>query len=231
MRLTEAIPHFVAALRIAPGLLEQRGQFAQFLHECGAVGPALSLAESTFEADPSFTDPLVVSMRHHGLRGRLDLAAEQLARAPAGKADLGDVSLARYCTWTRDRARFDAQCRRIDTARVPVEGKVILDVQRRLLAGERAPLEELQSFRAGNPRRRAFFDQVSAEIFALAGDPRRALDAIETASELGLYDIHWLDLCALFDPLRGMQRFEAVRHTVHARAMKALAEVERCLAE
>ena len=230
MRAKEAMPHFVAALTLAPGLLDQRAQFARVLHECGALAPALALATSTFEADPTFTDPIEILVRHHALRGRLDLAAEQLARVPPGGSALLHISFVRYSAWLSDRARFDAHRALLYLGRLPLEVRVVVEVFGGILAGERPSLDALGAFCLGTPRRRAFFHQVSAEAFALNRDARRSLDALESASELGLFDIQWLDQCPVFDGMRGMLRFEAVRRATHSRAIDTLAELERCLA-
>jgi hypothetical protein len=74
------------------------------------------------------------------------------------------------------------------------------------------------------------YHQLRAEMFAFMGDEALALDALEASLDAGLFDVQWLDLCALLDPLRGTIRFETVRHTAHQRAMAVLSEIERCLA-
>ena len=230
MRIKEAVPHFVAALRISPGLLEQRGQLARTLHESGAVSPALALSESTLEADATFMDPIDLFVRHHALRGRLDLAAQQLARAPDGGHQLLKLSFARYCAWWGDRELFAAHSGAIDVARLPKEARIMFELHRRLLLGEPASMDDIDALVGGTARRRAFIHQFRAESYAMKRDTRRTLEALESASEAGLFDVQWLDHCPLFDTMRGMLRFEAVRRSAHTRAIDVLTEVERCVA-
>ena len=230
MRVAEAIPHFIEALRMAPGLVEQRTYFTRILHECGAIEPALALANATFEADPTFTDPLEVLIRHHALHGRLDAAADVLARAPFKTNSFIQVSYARACYWNRDKARFDAHCAAFDIAKLDPQPRLVLDVLRALVAGDKSNIGLLDNVPGGNVRRHAFFHQLRAEAFGYGGDRARCLDALERASALGMFDIHWLDTCPLFDDLRGMVPFEELRRTVHERAIQVLSEIERCLA-
>src|SRR5437763_16822829 len=98
----EAIPHFVSALRLAPGLLEQRVAFARLLSECGAVEPAITLARGAADADPSYVEPVELVVRHHALRGRLDLASFEAERALGTQDAFVGVALARYSAWYRD---------------------------------------------------------------------------------------------------------------------------------
>jgi len=230
LRVTEAMPHFVAALRLAPGLLEPRAQLARTLHECGAVAPALALSESTLEADATFVEPIELLARHHALRGRMDLAAEQVARAPAGEHPKLSLSFARFCAFSNDRERFEAHVASLDMARLPEGARRILDAQRRVLGGGRIASDELGDLGRGTGARRTFFHQIRAETFALKQDVDGALAAIESADEVGLFDIEWLGRCPVLESLHGMVRFEDVRRSVHARAFAALTELERCLA-
>jgi tetratricopeptide (TPR) repeat protein len=228
MRMVEAMPHFVEALRIAPGLMEHRANFARVLSECGAVEPARALASSTFEADPTFGEPLEVIMRLEALHGRMDRAAAELTRAPLERDSFVRVAFLRFCFWARDRELFETQRARLDAARIDPLPRAIMEMYRTLLSGERPPLEHLAI--AGGPRRRSLYHQMRAEMFAFMGDEALALDELERSLDAGLFDVQWLDLCALFDPLRGTIRFETVRHTAHQRAMAVLSEIERCLA-
>ncbi|HEY1957465.1 MAG TPA: protein kinase [Polyangiaceae bacterium] len=229
MAVVEAVPHFVEALRIAPGLVEQRSHFARVVNECGAIGPARVLAESALELDPTFTEPMEVLLRQHALRGRLDLAATELARA-RGRELFLRVTFARYCLWNRDRAWFEKVCGSFDSSHLDAHPKLLFESARGLIRGEPVDIGRVLGMAVGAPRRVALAHQIMAEMYAFVGDEGRALDSIESALALGLFDVQWMDTCPLFDPLRGTLRFESARRIVHDRAMAVLAEVERRLA-
>jgi hypothetical protein len=71
-------------------------------------------------------------------------------------------------------------------------------------------------------RRPLFFRQLSTEVFAFIGGLDSALDAIESAANIGLIDIAWVDHCPLLDPLRTTPRFTAARAKIADRARAAL---------
>ena len=72
-------------------------------------------------------------------------------------------------------------------------------------------------------RRRSFFSQVAAEISAYLGLNDDALTALEDAAAAKLIDIFWIDHCPLFDEIRSLPRFIAVRQIVDTRAKEILA--------
>ncbi|HEY2365769.1 MAG TPA: protein kinase, partial [Polyangiaceae bacterium] len=231
LRMTEAVPHYVKALRLAPGLLEQHVAFARLLSECGAVEPSMALARGAFEVDPTYFEPVEVVVRHYALRGRLDLAALEAERALDAKDTFLAVAIARYSTWYHDRTRFDAMRARLGDE-LDAHPRTVMAVYTALFSGAHADLEMLTKLEAsGAPRRRVFFKQIRAEICAFRRDEESTLEAIEGAVELGFYDVQWFDLCPLLDPLRGTLRFEALHQVVRARAVAVLTEVERCLGQ
>jgi len=228
MAVVEAVPHFVEALRLAPGLVELRSHFARVVAECGAPQPARALAESAVELDPSFTEPREVLMRPHALRGDMAGAAAQLARAPRGDAFLS-VTFARYCLWNRDRESFERICVPLDWSALDGQPRSMLEADRALLFGEPFDAQVFAQLAVGAPRRAALVHQIMAEAHAFLGYERRALETIEAALGLGLFDVQWIDRCPLFDSMRGTLRFESIRRTVHERAMAVLTEIERRL--
>jgi serine/threonine-protein kinase len=230
LRLVEAVPHYIQALRLAPGLLEQHVAFARVLSECGAVEPSIALARGAHEADASYYEPLDIVARHHALRGRLDLAELALEPGLRVKDPFLAVAFARYSTWYRDRARFEAARALLDDSALDPQPRAIFDVFSALFAGERVSLAQIEALeRTGPARRRVFFNQMHMEICGFVGDEEGMLKALEQAVELGFYDVQWLDMYPLLEPLRGTLRFEALHHTVRARAIAALTEVERSL--
>ncbi|HEY2370136.1 MAG TPA: hypothetical protein VGH87_27245, partial [Polyangiaceae bacterium] len=230
LQAVEAVPHYIQALRLAPGLLEQHVAFARLLTECGAVEPSLALARAAHEADPTYYEPLDLVARHHALRGRLDLAELALEPGLRVKDAFVAVALVRYSTWYRDRARFEAARALLDDATLDPQPRAVFEIFAGLFEGERVSLERVEALeRTGPARRRAFFNQMHMEICGFVSDEEGMMKALEQAVELGFYDAQWLDMCPLLEPLRGTLRFEALHHTVRARAIAILTEVERCL--
>jgi hypothetical protein len=72
---------------------------------------------------------------------------------------------------------------------------------------------------AGQPSRtRRFLSQIAAEQAAVCGYLDGALELVQQAVDAGLFDLAWMNRLPLLDPLRGDERFEALRRTVAARA-------------
>ena len=229
MRVAEAAPQCVAAVRLAPGDVEQRTYLARLLGELGADGPALDLAASTFALDPTFEDPLAVPARHWALRGRLDLVDAELARGAGEPARPAQLFLVRCCLWYRDAARLRELERRFANAELDPAPRAMLAMTQRLFAGETDVAAMLPPPFARAARRRSLAAQIAAEAYAFVGDAPGALAALEQSSELGAFDVPWIDRCPLFDPLRGVVRFELVRRAIHERALEALTAIEHAL--
>jgi serine/threonine-protein kinase len=68
-------------------------------------------------------------------------------------------------------------------------------------------------------RRLAFHCQLGAEAAFLAGDDATGYEMLERASEAGLFDLHWLELCPALDPVRGEARFASLAAAVRERAV------------
>jgi len=67
-------------------------------------------------------------------------------------------------------------------------------------------------------RRRSYFYQISAEMNAVAGKRAEALDSLERASDVLLFDVLWLDRCPMLDSLRDDPRFARSRAVAGSRA-------------
>jgi hypothetical protein len=124
---------------------------------------------------------------------------------------------------------FQSHFEKIDRSQVDLQPRTFIEVEHDIVNGDTSTIARLDAVRGGSIRRDALYHQVRAEIFGFTGDRARCFDDIEAASELGLFDIEWLDRCPVFDFLRGTVRFETLRRTVHDRAIKALAAIEHTL--
>jgi serine/threonine-protein kinase len=85
-------------------------------------------------------------------------------------------------------------------------------------ANARSELRRLVDAEPINARRRAFIAQMGVEASAHAGDLDTAFEMLDVAVDAGLFDLHWLDKCALLAPLRADRRYAAPHDLVKARA-------------
>jgi hypothetical protein len=77
---------------------------------------------------------------------------------------------------------------------------------------------------AGRPQRGQLMGlQMLTEIALVLGNTEAALDTLEAADRMGLFDVVVLDRCPLFDRLVGDPRFQALRGQVAERAARVLA--------
>jgi eukaryotic-like serine/threonine-protein kinase len=226
MNVVEGVRHFIQALGVAPGLLEQRAHLGRIIYECGAVEPALALANAMLEAVPAYTEPLEMFVRDHAFRR--DIAAARSVAAKASEDVWVGAAYARTCFWLRDRARFEEQYAQLHVEKIDANARAVLVTCRALMANQKGALNILEPA-VGNARRRVLFHQLRAEAFAFADDRRRCLEELEQGAALGLFDSRWIDLLPLFEPLRGTLRFERTRRTVHEQAFAVLSTIESSL--
>ncbi len=147
-----------------------------------------------------------------------------------GYEGVGYVLCARLGLWKRDAELARRLRAKTDTIEFAFKGAVneITDLA---LTGEISPalrgLADAWGKVAGRALRRPiFFRQLSAEVAAFCGQTDAALDAIESADELGLIDLVWMDRCPLFATYDADARFCAARDRVRARANAVRAALE-----
>ena len=213
---------FRTAIACAPHLTEAHEHLGRLLLEAGYVDVALARLDETLRIA---IGPRMVRWdigRALVLDGRIDeyrtLEAELM-----GEGRDRPNSRARYLWWRGDmsglhefRTWFEAGGQ---TALAPEVVRAMLRVF--LDGGYPAVRHQLLDFIHGekvNARRRAFVAQMAVEAAAFAGDHDTAFVALDLATQAGLFDLHWLDKCALLDPLRTDPRYAAVRAPVKARA-------------
>jgi hypothetical protein len=96
------------------------------------------------------------------------------------------------------------------------------DAGQRLGLGEVCePLERMLTGAPLQGRGRRLFQQMMAELAAIAGLHDEVLAPIEAAVNAGLLDLAWMSRLRLFDPLRGDPRFQ----TLHARVRERASQV------
>ena len=74
----------------------------------------------------------------------------------------------------------------------------------------------------GSLRRRMFFMQMEAELFAFMGDVENAMVSLKRAASSGLIDFGWIDHCPLLGELRRDPSFPSIRAQVKQRADEIL---------
>jgi serine/threonine-protein kinase len=172
--------------------------------------------EIAMALEPTLTLPRVSLVRYFALREDWN-RVEEFLEAPSGMDAKALVPhRARLIMWRRDARAADELEPSLTTDEVPIRAaRVMLRLASgRLAAGE--PMFQLPAH--AGPRLTCFYAQLDAEAHGLLDDRARALDAIERASRMNLYDVSWLERCPLLRSLRDEPRYRAVREVVAARA-------------
>ncbi|MBV8762177.1 MAG: protein kinase [Deltaproteobacteria bacterium] len=222
----EAAVQFRTAIACAPHLTEAHEQLGRLLLEAGYIDVAMARLEDTLRIA---IGPRMVRWdigRAWVLEGRFDDYLALEAELMAEGRDRPN-SRARYLWWRGDlsglrefRTWFEAGGQMALVAEVArTMLRVFLDGD---YAGAREPLIEFMHGEKANARRRAFVAQMATEAAAYAGDLDTAFLALATATDAGLFDLHWLDKCQLLEPLRSDPRFGPLRASVKARAESIL---------
>jgi serine/threonine-protein kinase len=230
MRPVDAMREILVAMRLAPGLVDARIALAQLMEELGAILPATRLANAVLESDPHAVDMLAMLIRDAAFRRRPDEVEAVARRIPRESPVFArmTMSLFRSAVWLHmprlaeglSFPMMDAATRRSH------------DVTLAVLAGERPSFESHDALMIGvSPRRAALVAQIAVELAAYAGDNAAFFAWLDRAVAASVFDVMWIDACPLFDPYRGTVHFERARRTIHGRALEALAEAERVLAD
>jgi serine/threonine-protein kinase len=220
------------ALLVAPGSADVHDMRGRLLSEVGRPEDALASLRTTLQLEPSNQRARGDAVRLHAILGNWQAVDELLDKAALGPGGEGVVFVlcARLALWKRDRELV----RRIQERVAPLEFafKVpVLELTSLAMTGVVSPalidLATLWGKVTGRATRRPiFFRQLAAEVGAFAARELDALDAIESADQLGLIDRVWIDGCPLFAPLRGSPRFEVARRSISARADAVLRALE-----
>ncbi|MEJ7728104.1 MAG: tetratricopeptide repeat protein [Polyangiaceae bacterium] len=143
--------------------------------------------------------------------------AQAPAAAPEATPPVPDVSLrverARLAVWARDAAWGERWLADVSLP-VPARGPLAIVFALAELCARGADPRAHPAFSApplGGPRarRRAFLEQIHAEICASRGDVGGAVGAVARSAAAGLCDIAWLDRCPLLEEARIDPAFRA----------------------
>jgi serine/threonine-protein kinase len=210
-----------------PDALELRGRITG---EAGALRTSIEYARRCMQLEPRMQAlRWNVIARSHALLGEWDEVALDCATPPADMelASVYWLMRARLTLWRRD-AEEAARIAEIVRAQPPfgsqglVLSALVFMASRTLASEEVEFLESRTSAPHATPRMRCFWHQLTAEVSMFFGDDARALEHIEQAAGLGLFDIAWLSACPLFEPLRANPRYASLHATIAARANQVL---------
>jgi TolB-like protein len=213
-REPEAVRALKRALLVSPTNAEAHDMLGRILAETRLLAEAQGHLVAALMAEPDMHLSRMLLTRTHLLRGAADEArAMVLTNDHDSPAYL--PAIARYCLWRRDA----------DMARATLERPItrgnewrLAKLMLALVADGTLPWDDFAMLQGKTNRFTGFIRQLVAECAMYSGDHERALDAVEGACAEEIFDLAWMDLCPLFEPLREHPRFRASRAAVEARA-------------
>jgi serine/threonine-protein kinase len=215
--------HARRAVSLSPMLAEAHELYGRILGEIGHTAPALEHLRSALRLDPRFEQVGIEMGRVLELAGDREGADEYLAHVPADELMEGQywVTRARVLMWRRDTAGAAAALARIEGMSSPMraQAEAALGIVATGVVSA-AVAERLDKMRseARTRRRTSFVAQLQTEVRAFERNVPAAIEALGRAVDADLVDLHWLDGCVLFEPLRTEPAFVALRDKVATRA-------------
>jgi serine/threonine-protein kinase len=216
-----AIRELRHAVARGPGLAEAHSALGRMLAEVGPLDEAIRSLQAALAIDrdtPMAHDALV---RCFSLKREFARADEEMARVLEIQGRSAYVVIAaRMMLWRRDRENADTLIRDFEKEQQLIGFPSILlqIVSTAKLPFDAKTMRSMIQPASGGARRRAFFLQLEAEIFAFLGKTDSVWDALQLAAESELIDVAWIDNCPLFDDLRPDPRFAPIRAAVKRRA-------------
>jgi eukaryotic-like serine/threonine-protein kinase len=222
-----AVGELRKALVRSPGFSDAHALLGTILSETGPLLEAMHHLKTALTIDPNSEGTCMSIARTHALEGNWDEAERVLDKErSAGPAQRPWVARVRIAGWRRDFAKIASflQAPEIASGDQPlVQGAL------EMLTGKKPMGSAVSIFGPKMPssnssaRGRAFVAQIQAEMALAFGSTEPALDAIESAVDLGLFDIVWMDRCPLLDAIKEHPRWPKLRAQVAERAEEAIA--------
>jgi eukaryotic-like serine/threonine-protein kinase len=219
-----AAEHLREALRIAPTCALAHEYLGRLLLEAGHTDKGLRHVELALELDDHLYWCLADLARHRLFTGDMDGCREhldRLLRATEGRDSTLFLMYMRMGAWTRDLDLIRQAIAQLD--RCATDGSVATLRHYGVVLLEPYDASALAQFhaegltRAKNGRLRTFIYQLAAEQTAFHGDRERTLAHLQSATDLALADLAWLDYCPLFDDLRDDPQLVELRARVLVR--------------
>ncbi len=212
----------VRALSLSPLLPEAHQLRARLLAEVGSPRETIEAAERAMQLEPRYTPQLRydVQGRARALLGEWNLDDYGGPPEDVEAANLYWIMATRCTMWKRDpalSAQLGESLLKLDSQSVLARAFVGWIFDQRLSQNDRANLEGRKTATNVTKRMRIFWNQLSAEVAVYTGE-KTAFDDVRSAVDLGLVDITWLDGCPLFDEMRKLPEWAALRETVATRA-------------
>lgn len=227
-KTTEAARAIRSALDVGPGNVDALEQAARILLETRALEHGIARAELAMRVEPTLLGMLPFHVaRAHALMGEWREVHRIFEKKPTETGPRASYWLARcrLSAWVDDPALHQKTLAELEADSLPTRGDV-LPVARMLLEPELSPalrdaLYERARLTTSSPRQRTFFCQIGVEVLGRRGELDLAFGMLETANELGLFDVAWLEGCPIVSRLRSRSGFDAIARTVAERAYAA----------
>jgi len=221
-----AAVRFRTAIACAPHVSEAHEHLGRLLLEAGFIDTAMARLEETLRVAAG---PRMVRWdigRAWALEGRLDEYEKLEAELVAEGRDR-PMSRVRYMWWHADRERLrefrtwfeGVKPSALAPQTIHLMFRAILDDA---YAEVRPQMLALFEAETANARRRSFVGQMLIEAAAFAGDLDTVFDALQSAYDAGLFDLHWLEKCPLLASARADARYPSIHARVKARAESIL---------
>lgn len=221
-----AARHARTAVARSPSSAEAHELLGRLLLEAARVPDAVRRLEAGLGLDPRLAMARWELIRLAALDGDWPRFDRLRAAAPVAERRNRWSLNVRFAGWRGDRselARLDATLP--DEPAIPATQRALLLDVLAVYCGrhERAEpvihaLSDLAARTTLNPRSAQWFMQLAAEVAAFVGPPERALEVLERASEVGVFDLLWFDRCPFFADLREAPGYRRIREQVRARA-------------
>ncbi len=212
------------AIEIAPTCAVAHQYLGLIKAEAGYAAEGMEELKLAYELDKTLRMCLYEQARLTALLGdteTYELLLARLKRA-AGITASGQAMLEmRVANWKGDRARAQGVLDKL-------LGLVSPEFRMATLFGQAVTADAdddsaitrlLQQARAvANSRLCAFVTQLTSEVLAVRGQPKRALEVIQNGTRGMLIDIVWLELCPVFSELRRLDGYAEIESTIRSRA-------------